>query len=358
MFRRLLSLSNYMIRLLLFFCISVITLQGCQSKNKASGREVSRAFYHWKTVFSPTQYEWDILHQNKVNELYLRFFDVAWDEAGSKPAPIAQLRIGEPNIFAEEKLQLIPTVFITNECIQKIRPEQCAPLAENIHKLIRGIITANAIDSVQEIQIDCDWTASTKEKYFSLLTALQQLDTVHAYSATIRLYQVKYVAKAGVPPVKKGLLMCYNMGNLKDPSSENSILDPNVLKQYTSGLNSYPLPLDLALPLFDWYVLFRNNEYKGLVQQADVRAINNIVQPSGKNHFVLAKDTTLNNVSFFKGDVLRFENSSFTEIMEAASVIRKKLPARSMRLSLYHLDSITLSKYSPHEMEAIFRSLD
>ncbi|MBC7934098.1 MAG: hypothetical protein H7Y86_01885 [Rhizobacter sp.] len=343
----------------LFLLSSGLFLTGCLSEKKAgeTGIAVIPAFYHWKTEFTPTKTEWNIVRQNNVKEIYLRFFDVSWDNTFSKPAPIAQVRIPAKDIFTKEKIRVIPTVFITNECIKNISIDQCDSLAKNIYKLINDIIAVNDIGSVNEIQIDCDWTASTKEKYFSLLQTLQKIDTLHLYSATIRLFQVKYKKDAGIPPVKKGLLMCYNMGSLKNPVTQNSILNNADLENYVEGLNAYPLPLDVALPLFSWHVLFRKNEYKGLLQEINNDELKAVSKQPGKNRFEILGDTLWNNVPLKKGDVLRFENSSYKNIMEAAAILKKKLHNKTFRLSLYHLDSIILSKYSTHEIENIFNSL-
>ncbi|MFT3979839.1 MAG: hypothetical protein QM687_05170 [Ferruginibacter sp.] len=335
----------------------VIVCCSC-SPPKTDSFVVEPSFYHWKTVFSPSGMEQQVIRQNKVQNIYLRFFDVAWDASYSKPAPIAQVRVNDSSFIRENGLHIIPTVFITNECIHYIRPEQCHALAENIYQLITAIAAANHIGPVTEIQVDCDWTASTKEKYFTILSALQQIDTTHLYSATIRLFQVKYRAEAGVPPVKKGLLMCYNMGNLKSAATENSILDPEEVKKYTGNLDEYPLPLDVALPLFQWYVLFRNGGYTGLVQDLTDKELQGIAKETGKNHFTLLQDTLLRNTQFKKGDMLRLEDCSYASIMQTASVLRRKLNNHRLRLVLYHLDSITLKKYSAHEMEAVFHSLD
>lgn len=346
-----------MIRSFYWYFIIAIIFTACNAGPKKEAGTVAPAFYHWKTSFAPTQSEWDIIHHNKVKDLYIRFFDVAWDPTYGKPAPVAQLRVIDKNIFSKEKINVIPTVFITNECIRYIQPEQCKPLAEKIYQLISSIVTVNAMDSVSEIQVDCDWTNATKEKYFSLLTHMQEIDTTHLYSATIRLFQVKYKNDAGIPPVKKGLLMCYNMGDLKDPMTGNSIIDPATVKKYTTHLQDYPLPLDVALPVFSWYVLFRSNEYKGLMQEPGGDFFANSSTQGIAGRYNIQADTIWNNIHFKKGDLIRYESSSFSDIIKVAGILKDKLPGRKLRLSLYHLDSITLSKYSAHEMEAIFRSL-
>ncbi len=338
------------------FTVTAYFIVGCKPAIK-KGAIPEPSFYHWKSVFRPTPSETAVLKNNGVENIYIRFFDVAWDPTYLKPTPIAQVRFADTAFIKSNHLQVIPTIFITNECIRYIQPDQCKALAENIHRLINNIAAVNNITAINEIQIDCDWTASTKEKYFSILTELQKIDSVRLYSATIRLFQVKYVAEAGVPPVKKGLLMCYNMGNLKSMETNNSILDPAEVKKYTSNLDKYPLPLDVALPLFNWYVLFRNNSYAGLVQNINQDSLKQYSKSIGANRIEITDDCELNNISLKKGDVLRYEGCSYEDIMAAASILKQKIKADSLRLTLYHLDSITLSKYSNHEIKNIFRSL-
>ena len=337
--------------------VAVAYLMACNINNdKKNSLTITPAFYHWKTTFNPTGFEKNVLQQNKVEHLYLRFFDVSWDDTYQQPTPIAQLRFGDTSL-KENRLQIIPTVFITNECIRNIKPEQCKLLAHNIVKLISSISASNGIDSIKEVQMDCDWTASTKEKYFSLLTELQKIDTVHLYSATIRLFQIKYAAEAGVPPVKKGLLMCYNMGNLKSMATQNSILDVGEVKKYISALNKYSLPLDIALPLFQWYVLFRQGAYAGLVQNISAKEFQSFSKPISSNRIEIIADTVFKNTTFKKGDMLRLEECSFNNIMKTADVLKQKLKNENRRLVLYHLDSITLNKYSTHEIKSVFSSL-
>ena len=124
-------------------------------------------------------------------------------------------------------------------------------LAGKICKLLASIYQNN-LNKPYEIQFDCDWTETTKEKYFHLLklarARLNQFGFSTAkISATIRLYQCKYLFKTGVPPVDKGMLMCYNMGNLKNPGTKNFILESYELRKYISSLNTYPLQLDVAV---------------------------------------------------------------------------------------------------------------
>ena len=265
--------------LLLITVLVSITIVSCNEKRK--DRQIERSFYYWKSVLNLTEFERRRLDSLDVKTIYLKFFDVDWDEEGKKPVPVAKLQA--PRGKLQGGISIIATVFITNACIQKIDSSQIEKLAENIYSLIVEIKESIGLDSIPEIQIDCDWTETSKEKYFRLLNNIKLQITNSSseasakegtkLSCTIRLHQVKYISKSGIPPVDRGLLMCYNMGNLKDPATKNSILETDELKKYTGNLSNYPLPLDIALPLFDWKVLYRNNFYTGLIQNLPETAI-------------------------------------------------------------------------------------
>lgn len=357
---------NTLTRCPVLLLISLSCFISCNEKR--SERAVERSFYYWKSVFTLTQFEEQRLDSLKVKTLYIKFFDVDWDEESRTPVPVAKLQASNNKL--PERMQVIPTVFISNECIRKIDPSQITMLANRIHTLIQDIVSSYSLTSIKEMQIDCDWTQATKEKYFRLLNDLKRPagpggqttnlpagQAGYKLSCTIRLHQIKFLAKSGVPPVDRGLLMCYNMGNLKNPATKNSILETRELKKYSSNLSSYPLPLDLALPLFDWKVLYRNNSYAGLIQNLPGNCFTGAFAKRTGNRYEILKDTLLNGYDLRKGDLIRDEQSDLEEILAAANEAGSKLKNTQLRVSLYHLDSVILNKYTTNELESIYNSL-
>lgn len=339
----------------LAFTVLAVCFFSCNENKPA--RSVEPAFYYWKSVLNISGNELAKLDSLHTTNLYIKFFDVDWNDAAQQPVPVAKLQ--SFNFRLPEKFSVIPTVFITNGCIQKIHSSQITELADNIYRLIQTINNTNSFASIKEIQIDCDWTAGTRSNYFLLLEKINALwkDANIPVSATIRLHQIKFMSKTGVPPVKKGLLMCYNMGNLKNAATSNSIIETAELEKYTGNLSSYPLPLDIGLPLFDWNVLFRNNVYTGLVESLPDSLLTAAVVSRDQNRFTFKKDTVLGGYSFKKGDMLRNEQSSYKEILSVAASISRHLKNTTLRVSLYHLDSVILKKYSIHELETVYNSL-
>jgi len=330
--------------------VSLFLFASCREQRKERG--IERSFYYWKSVLRFSPGEISKMDSLGVKTLYVKYFDVDWDPGQNRPVPVAKLRsAGTGWPFSK---WAIPVVFITNNCLQQIDSTGAQLLAHQICKLVGELTQVMDIRTLPELQIDCDWTASTKDRYFSLLREIRKVNPITTISVTIRLHQVKFTDRTGIPPADRGLLMCYNMGNLKNPATVNSILETKEVEKYTGLLEYYPLPLDIGLPLFNWKVLFRDNVYKGLIQELPGHLLTPSFTIREGNRYVFLKDTVLQGYEFRRGDLLRDEQSSYSEILKTAAYVSQFLKNTSTRVSLYHLDSVLLSKYSLHELETVF----
>jgi hypothetical protein len=334
--------------------MAIVCLTTACHQPTRSPRTVEPAFYYWKSVYNPSAHEKKQLDTLKVRTLYIKFFDVDWDETTRQPAPKARVHFVQPPTAA-----IIPTIFITNETLQAIDSAQAQQLGGNMVRLLQGLLEKYGLPTPTELQIDCDWSTSTKDKYFALLRAVKKNLPGPILSATIRLYQTKYYNKAGVPPVDKGLLMCYNMGNLKNMATVNSIIEMAELQKYTDNLGSYPLPLDVGLPLFGWKVWFRQGQYQGITQELPDSLLQGPVfaKEAGSQRFTVLQDTVMAGYELQKGDVLRLESSDYPVVKAAAQHLAQRIKNTQCRVSLYHLDSVLLTKYSWHELESLFDGL-
>jgi hypothetical protein len=227
--------------------------------------------------------------------------------------------------------------------------------ASKISNRILQICTNAGITETKEWQLDCDWTEKSKADYFRLVDAVKKIAHRQKIklSVTLRLYPYKYQTAMGVPPADRALLMCYNMGNLTNPATVNSIIDPGEMNKYLTVGQPYPLPLDAALPLFSWQVWFRDKTYLGLVYPAELEGVACLTQTGNKREFT--KDTVIGRRLFLKGDWLRSEGSYPEQLAQARELIRTKLGGQLIqRLALFHLDSLILNKYDPDALEALF----
>ena len=131
-------------------------------------------------------------------------------------------------------------------------------------------------------------------------------------SCTIRLHQVKYALKSGIPPVNRGTLMFYNMGDIYDQNESNSIYNLKNAEKYTAFIKDYKLPLDLALPIFRWYVHYRNNTVIGLITKKDMPITNDIIHFSRRENntnFNVRTDFLENGIFYKTNDILKLEKS-------------------------------------------------
>ncbi|ANH80116.1 hypothetical protein A8C56_03160 [Niabella ginsenosidivorans] len=318
-------------------------------------KEPWRCLYYWKTIFAPSASEKQKADSLGVHTLYIKLFDVVWNPANGLPEPAAKLLVRD-SAWLQTK-STIPVVFITNESLQHLDSAQTDQLAGNIYGLVNKIAGQHHFAAYQELQIDCDWTKSTKATYFRLLQKIKALHPDKILSATIRLHQVKYRQSAGVPPVDKGLLMCYNMGDLQAPDVTNSIIDLPVFRQYIDHLAQYPLHLDAGLPLFSWMVIFSGNRFNGLIRNPpetpDQLAA---FKKEGVGYRVL-KDTLIDGRLLQQGRFVRLETSNYKTVEAAGRLLADRIRSAKLNVALYHLDSITLKKYSLHELENIYNSL-
>lgn len=318
-----------------------------------------RAFYHWRTRLTLTQAEQKTLQTLKITRLYTKFFDIDWDETQGQLVPLAQIQIDTQGL---KNLDIVPVIFITNRSWGHVESEaQVNTLIERILKKMDALAQPLGNKPIAELQIDCDWSNSSRQVYFAFLEALgKKLAKRHCQlSTTIRLHQYKYPQRTGIPPVARGTLMLYNVGNLENWAEHNSIYTDTAARAY-APFPSYALPLDVVLPAFSWGVLFREGEMIRLLnglRAEDLRGDERFTQIAPQR-FRVQKSTYLNGHYLYQGDLLRIETCGYPELLAAAQFARRHLPAASLRwVALYHLHprlSKVLSNDELEEISAVF----
>ena len=315
-------------------------------------RRVTPAFYHWQTALDLSDFEKNYLQAVGADKLYVKFFDV--DRAGDFAAPQAILQIKNE---VPPTVRIIPVIFITNRTFQHLNAPQIKELATKTVRKIRALYAGFAPRQPEEIQFDCDWSESTRVAYFSFLKAVKAelADVPVRLSATIRLHQIKYRERTGVPPVGRGMLMFYNTGKVTDPATENSILDLKTAGLYTDRLAEYPLALDLVLPLFRWGVLFREGKM--------IRLLNNLTETEMQDttyfthtdarRFAVRKNTYLAGHYVYKKDTIRLERVRPELLRKTADLLAPIFPAEDFSLAFYHIDSMLTREYAPTLLQEV-----
>lgn len=342
------------LRTLSFLVLCYFVILGCTHK-----LPVQKAIYIWNSDVQLSQIEINELQKQDIKKLYIHMFDVVWNKQTQSVTPTAKVSCNTlfPNSFTT-----IPTVYITVESLQKTPLPNIPNLAHKIYTECRFLCKTYNLQ-FSEIQIDCDWTPSTKRAFFSLLQTLS--DTLHAthktLSATIRLHQIKYYKKTGIPPVDRGMLMFYNMGSITCNSEKNSIYNREDAKKYTDFIRNYPLELDIALPLFSWGIVCNNDHVKLLVNTIDdflKKHGTNVIQ-SKNNEYISQKSFLYKGMYITKGDVITIEKITPEECKDAADFLAENLNLKKRRtVSLFDYSSIIKEKYEINSLQTIYNQFN
>jgi len=315
----------------------IFLFASCKSKSSSNA-----AFYYWKTTYQLNASQQQLLSTIGNKSLYLRLFDISWDAEQNEAKPNAVLRIAD----TLKGLKVEPVIFITNQTFHHTPVSDIDSLAFKSAALVSRLVSRSAIN-YQKIQIDCDWTDDTREKYFAYLTAFKKYDK-HLLEATIRLHQVKYREHTGVPPVDRGVLMFYNMGQVSALGGSSSIYNEKDAAKYLGRLSNYPLKLDVALPLFSWAIHSRDGhiiQIYNKIKRDDLQNRDEFV-PSGTN-FRAMKSFFLKGVYIKQNDNFKIEETNLELLNKAAGQLSAKLkPLPDRTIIFYELGNINLPEFT------------
>ncbi|MGV8826951.1 MAG: hypothetical protein ACWA6U_01400 [Breznakibacter sp.] len=319
----------------------------------ATKHTINPSFYYWKTQFKLSKKENGIIKELASNEIFIRYFDVDWNQDLKEAKPIGVIDFyNQPPLHQ----QVIPVVFITNRVFSNLNSRDTKQLAEEVLSLVLHITNTNNL-MVDELQIDCDWSESTRNNYFlflkELTNKLKQQDMKS--SATIRLHQIKHHQRTGIPPVDRGMLMFYNMGNLKNNTGRNSIFNTKDAAPYMESIKEYPLPLDVALPIFSWAVHVRNEKVIELLSNTYLEELTALpgIEAKTNNLCVVNQPQYFRGSYLKRGDHLRLETVDKHLALEAAKLLSKHINRESRRVVLFRLDSLTIDRYEKEDIHAI-----
>ena len=303
---------------LLFFIFTALLLSSC---NDDGGDSRRRAVYYWSTVLDVDSAKQQFISRHDISRIYIRYFDVVPGDDGA-PQPNATLRFktGLP-----EGVEPVPTVYVVNECMAG----DTAGLARRIFDRVMQMSETNDVKGVSEIQIDCDWTRRTRDRYFSFLRTFGSLAGQKgvSVSATIRLHQLA----ESPPPVSRGVLMMYNTGDFTDLACEKPILDMHDAAPYLRHLDDYDLELAAAYPIYAWRILFRGGRYVGIMHRDDYLPV-------------------------LPGDSVVIRAPTLSDVTEAARAVAKRRADAARNVILFDISGSNINRFKPEDYEKIFNS--
>lgn len=312
------------------------------------------AWYHWQQRWQPADSLWRWADPEGEAIWYVRFFDIDLPEGSAGPVPVSRLEWGRPLPDT-----LAAAIFFTTRALEAVPTDSLPALARKTWRLLEQMSRAAGVH-LAEVQMDCDWTLSLRDKYFHFLSAFRQmLPADRVLSATIRLHQVKWAGRTGVPPVDRGMLMVYNTGDVRDPATRNSILETEVLQQYLTGFEAYPLPLDVVWPVFGWGVVFREGRFVRLISPLSAAALRDTARfaEAGDHHFAVRQSTYLEGHYLYAGDTIRLEAVPFDTLLLAARMLRQAMPRPPERVAFYHLNPLVPQNWTHEQLRRIVEAM-
>ncbi len=330
------------------FIILTIIFTSCESSH------TEPSFYFWRTKAVLSHPEKTALKEYNIKILYVRLFDVEIDPLTDTPKPLG---VTDSIETLGKTISLIPVIFITNRTFLNLNKRQSSELAQNVLKKVDGLCTR-----YNELQIDCDWSDKTRQQYFNFLKSLKTLlSKQKKLTATIRLHQIKYPFKTGVPPVDGGMLMFYNVGNIKDITGSNSIFDVLTAQKYTPYISKYALPLDAALPIFRWCVHYKSGTVKNMITKKNLPLLSDtgLFENDNNTHLFKVKTSFLKyGIYYEKGDILKYEAVEENTLLEAARLLKQNLKPGNRRIVFFDLDELNLNYYDKKTLETIFNTFN
>ena len=299
-------MNNYKKYLLLLTVIIMLAIL-FYAYTKQPINKVKVSYYHWKNSY---QVKTEQLKALQAHQLYIKFLDIGY----SNQLEVISTRF--PAALNNDYGKVIPVVYIDNRVLKHTS-------SADLLAIIKKKISATQYRS---LQLDCDWTLSTRKRYFSLLRSLYKI--YPDLSATIRLHQVKYFKKTGVPPVKTGVLMYYNMSDIRDLNSKNAILDLEIAQQYHVNFQHYPLPLNLAFPLYHQIRVIRQNK---VVMILIGKALNHQkLDKIAPQHYRVNHSHYIQGHYLYEGDELHVDQVSEKTLKKAAYTLKPLLKIKEL----------------------------
>jgi hypothetical protein len=145
------------------------------------------------------------------------------------------------------------------------------------------------------------------------------------------------------------------MGNLLKYGEQNSILDQHEMDLYLKDyLSQHPLPLDVALPIFEWAVVFRNGQDAGISKRISK------IQIDDKKLFRRKENSILYDLlidypvaGLKKGDVVRWEQISPEDLLTTSKFLSRSLAPSERNLVFYHLDTDLLKHFTNENFQKV-----
>ena len=318
----------------------LLLLIGCRHRGDVvPALPVENAAYYWRTTWSLDSTETAFLQEHDIERVFCRYFDVVMTDGqpmpnatihfdspqqttpegeGSPHQPPPEGEAISPDIIQHDSLplggrlvgavlEIIPTVYITEDCMSKAPKGGWPGLAEKLVARVVQMNDTHDLPPARELQVDCDYTLRSRKTYYDFLADVRREAKRHgmALSTTIRLHQLSMPA----PPADYGVLMVYNTGDPKKFTERNPILDLRDVQPYMRYLPDYPLPLAAAYPVYAWQRTIGGVRIEHTVDSTEILSVKKMVEQTRND-----MSNTILIYSLDKKNINRYDHDTYRKI--------------------------------------------
>jgi hypothetical protein len=314
----------------------LLLLNSCRQENNTSN-----AFLIRNNLVVIDEYRQKLLQETNTNKVYIKIFDVVFNEWQQRPLPLAQVEFDSTSLkwLKSSGIEIVPVLYINNDLLEKINADRVNALTDRIMILLKTRLDQFDLLKINTVHLDCDWSPGSKDKYFQLLNYLQLLPYFvgKQISVAVRPKQVEDSEQFGLPPVKRAVYT----------------IDLQHVKFNPEAISGYPLPLDLCLPIFNEPVVFRNSSaIDALSGLPDSVWMDERVSRNAGDFLEVTKDTLVSTHYFKRGDRIEYSNSDTAALSRIARLIQPKLKSSAMTIILNELDSVKIRQYGTGQLKA------
>ena len=320
----------------IFLTILLASFIGCSQRSTV----VVPSAFHWRNSDPLNYSDREAIAANGLQRIYFKILDIGWNPAnGAYPVSSVTVPFDWRNYDGlsgawTDSVEFVPCIYITNNTFEKISDAEVDQLATNLlHKLRK-----ECPRKIHGVLLDCDWTATTKVRFFRLTRRMNDSLDV-PLTATIRLHQYAHPGKTGVPPADRGMLMVYNVGKVNAPGAANSIFNLEEAAPYFRRNKPYPLLLDIALPAFSWGAQFRKGHFVGILQEEQINeaASRGLLTGSWTGTMQVTNEDNDRIPELHLGDEVRIERMTPEVISQVAQLARSAVNSDTTAVAFFEV---------------------
>ncbi len=330
----------------IFLSILLACFIGCGQRSTV----VVPSAFHWRNSDPLNYSDREAISANGLQRIYFKLLDIGWNPANGA-YPVSSVAVpfdwrnydGLSGVWTDS-VEFVPCIYITNSTFEKISDAEVDQLAANLLRKLRK----DGPLKIHGVLLDCDWTATTKDRFFRLTKLMNDSLDVPLIS-TIRLHQYAHPGKTGVPPADRGMLMVYNVGKVNAPGADNSIFNLEEAAPYFRRSKPYPLPLDIALPAFSWGAQFRKGHFMGILQelQIDEAVRRGLLTGELAGTMQVTNEDNYHLPELHLGDEVRIERMTPDVISQVAQLARSAVNSDTTAVAFFEVGTRAFRSLAP-----------